>query len=96
MAQVWTTKQQNYVTRFSNQVVQFLTAADALNALCTEFVDDQYGTGGANAIPDATVQLTLPAATATQVAQAVGALNGTNAILSVVTTNRGYLEMMRP
>lgn len=96
MAQVWTTKQQNYVNRFSNQVVQFLNAADALSALCTEFVDDQYGTGGANEIPDAAVQLALPAATSAQVAQAVGALNGASAILSVVTTNRGYLEMMRP
>ena len=96
MAQVWTTKQQNFVQRFSVQVVQLMTAVDALDALCTEFVNDAYGTGGANQIPDATVQLVLPAATSLQTAQAVGALNGTNAILSVVTTNRGYLEMMRP
>lgn len=96
MAQVWTTKQQNFVQRFSIQVVQLLTAVDALDALCTEFVNDAYGTGGANQIPDATVQLVLPAATSTQVSQAVGAINGANQILAVTTANRGYLEMMRP
>jgi hypothetical protein len=96
VAQVWTTKQQNFVLRFSNQAMALMAAADALGVLCGEFADNQYGQGGANQIPDATVQLVLPASTSLQVAQAVGALDGANQILSVISANRGYLENMRP
>ena len=70
MAQVWTQKQQNFVSRWSAACVALLAAADTLNALCTEFSNDTYGTGGANALTDVTVQAVLPAATALQVAQA--------------------------
>ena len=96
MAQVWTQKQQNFVSRFSAGVVNYLIAIDNLNALCAEFTNDFYGQGGANQIPDTTVELVLPAATSLQVSQAVGAFNGANQILAVTATNRGYLEMMRP
>jgi hypothetical protein len=93
MAQVWTTKQQNFMSRFTVAVVNMLTASDALTALCTEFTDDFYGTGGANALTDAVVQTVIPAATAAQTASAEGAVVN---VLATVQTNRGYLEMMRP
>jgi hypothetical protein len=96
MAQVWTTKQQNWVQRFSNATVNLLVAADQLSDLCNEFSVDAYGTGGANAISDATVQGILPAATALLVNEAEGAFIGTGGVYSVITSNRGYLESVRP
>ena len=63
MAQAWTTKEQNWTQRFSNAVVGLMANMDAINELCYEYTTNTYGTGGANAIPDATVQLVLPAAT---------------------------------
>ena len=103
MSQSYVTKQVNWITRFSNASVAFMTQVDLLTALCTEYGNEAYGTGGANAITDGTVQAgnatangPLPAATALQVAEAVGVLNGSNQILSLVATNRGYLENVRP
>ena len=96
MAQVWTAKQQNWIQRFSNATVGLMANADAIGLLCTEFNNDFYGTGGANAITDATVQLVLPAASALLLNEAEGAMAGTNQILAIIATNRGYLEMMRP
>lgn len=95
MAQNWSNKQLNFVSRFSSAVVAFLAAADTLNALCTEFAADGYGTGGPNALTDANVQQVLPAATALHVAEAEGIFAGPDMILSTVASNRGYLEMMR-
>ena len=79
---------------------------DALEILCEQYTNNTFGTGGANAIADATVQTgnvagtgPLPAATALQVAEAVGIINGSGGLLSVIGdagTNRGYLENMRP
>lgn len=96
MPQNFGPKQAGWVTRFSSQVVALLTAADALQALCTEYADDTYGTGGANAITDAAVQSVLPAATAVQIAEAEGALAGASAVLATIASNRGFLEMARP
>jgi hypothetical protein len=96
MAQVWTTKQQNWVGRFSAQVVALLDAADELTALCTEFTVDAYGTGGGNALTDSVVQGQLPAATAAIVASAEGAVAGSSQILATISANRGYLEAVRP
>jgi hypothetical protein len=96
MAQDWTPKQQAFVMRFSNEVVLFLASADKLEALCTEFKDNFYGVGGANALTDAAVQLALPAATALNVSQAEGAIAGTNMILDMIRSQQGYLEPMRP
>lgn len=96
MAQNWTNKQLNFVSRFSQAVVTFIASADALNALCTEFSADGYGAGGANELTDANVQQVLPASTALHVAEAEGIFAGANMILSIVASNRGYLEMMRP
>ena len=96
MAQNWVPKQTNWVLRFSQVVINLMNNADALTELCTEFSDNTYGTGGANAITDATVQLSLPAATALQVDEAEGAIAGTAQVLAVIATNRGYLENMRP
>ena len=96
MAQSWTSKQQNFLNRFGPAVVQLMADADTLSALCAEYANEAYGTGGANAIPDTVVQVVLPAATAAQVAEAEGALAGVSAILATIAANRGYLEVMRP
>ena len=77
-------------------MVAALKAIDQLSLDCNEFATDAYGSGGANALTDVTVQTVLPAATALLVAEAVGVLNGASQILATVATNRGYLEMMRP
>ena len=106
MAQVWTTKQQNWLQRFDNVIIGLLANIDALDELCAEYVQNTYGTGGANAIIDSTVQqaapglwVGLPAATALQVAEAVGIVNaastGLLAQIGTAGTNRGYLENMR-
>ena len=92
----WSVKQTTYTQRLSTAVDAFLAAADAVNVLCNEFATDAYGVGGANALTDAAVQSYLPATTALGVAEAVGALNGNNAILATIAANRGYLELMRP
>ena len=96
MAQVWTEKRKAFVQRFSNTVLNLTKAADELSALCKEYTDMFYGTGGQNAITDAEVQGALPAATAGNVATAHAALAGANEILAEIASNRGYLEMMRP
>jgi hypothetical protein len=96
MAQNWVPKQQNWLTRISQAAMQLMADADALQVLCTEFTNDQYGGGGANALTDATVQGILPASTAALVDEAEGALAGSNAVLAVIATNRGYLETLRP
>ncbi len=92
----WTAKKQGYVRRLSGATVELMTLADKLQVLCTEFSNEFYGTGGANALADTDVQAVLPAATALQFAQAEGALAGANAILATIASNRGYLEMLRP
>lgn len=96
MAQNFVTKQAGWVQRFSSAVVDLMNTTDVLTELCNEFSVDTYGTGGANALTDAVVQGVLPAATALLVAEAEGTIAGTNQILAVIATNRGYLEMMRP
>lgn len=101
MAQVLTTKQGNWVFRFSQQVVALMAAADALTALTTEMSNDSYGSGGTNALTDAVVQASLPngplpAATAALVFSAAGSLANSNAILATIAANRQSLEWMRP
>lgn len=89
-------KQQGWLTRFQAGVVALMANADSLTELCNEYADDTFGTGGANAITDATVQTVIPACTAAQVASAEGTLAGNNAILATIAANRGYLEAIRP
>ncbi len=99
MAQSFTLKQQQFIQRFSSASVALMAAVDAMQALAAEFASDAYGTGGANALTDAVVQGVLPAATALQVAEAVGTINGANQLLSIAgqgSSGRAYLEMMRP
>ncbi len=93
MAQVWTAKQQGWIQRFDNAVISLMTAADALQPLVNEFTDDTYGSGGTNQLTDAVVQAILPAATAAIVDSAEGAVV---TILATISTNRGYLENIRP
>lgn len=96
MAQNFTAKQQNWILRFSNAVVGLLAYSDQLTALCTEFSNETYGTGGANAITDTVVQGQLPAATALLVNEAEGAIIGTGGVVATITANRGFLESVRP
>lgn len=93
MAQVFTTKEQNFINRFVPFVVSLMALADQGTPLTTEFSDETYGTGGANALTDATVQTVLPAVTAAQFASAEGAIV---TILAAIATNRGFLEVIRP
>lgn len=96
MAQVWTPKQQNWVQRFSNNIVGFLANVDALSLQFTEATNDGFLTGGAEAIVDTTVQLILPAGTAAAMNTAMGAFANTSQIFSIVAANRQALELMRP
>jgi hypothetical protein len=93
MAQSFTAKQQNWIQRFSARVVDLLAANDALVALEAEFSVETYGTGGANALTDATVQGQLPAATAQLIWSSEGAVVS---ITNTIASNRGYLEPVRP
>ena len=80
-------------------------AVDAWAAVASEYANSGYGTGGANAITDATVQTgnaagngPLPAATALQVAEAVGVMNGSGGVFALIGiggTMRGYLDNLR-
>lgn len=99
-------KEATLVQNISNVMVGLMANVDALEILCEEYTQNGFGTGGANAITDATVQSgniagngPLPNATALQVAEAIGIINGVSGILSqigVSGTSRGYLENMRP
>ena len=93
MAQNLAPKEQGYVTRLSAAAVALLATADLCTSLTTEFTDDTYGTGGANALTDAVVQAVLPGATAAQVSSAEAALVS---VLSSISSNRGSLEFLRP
>lgn len=93
MAVSWTAKQTGFVERYQPLVVQLMLVADQLENLDAEFINCEYGTGGANEISDTIVQAVLPAATAAEFNSAEGAVV---AILNEVTANRGYLEKMRP
>jgi hypothetical protein len=94
----WTIKQQAWLTRFQALCVQLMADADIGTELCNEYADEQYGTGGTNAIADATVQgiAGLSSQTATTVASAEGVFAGANQILATIANVRGYLENMRP
>jgi hypothetical protein len=93
MPQVLTTKQTNFIQRYAAAAQQLLSAVDALTLLDTEFANDAYGTGGANALTDALVQTVLPASTA-------ALFNSGEAdivtILTTVASVRSGIEWMRP
>ena len=93
MAVNFAQKKASFVSRYSIAVVNLLAAADVLTALNTEFADMTYGGGGGNQLIDAEVEVTLPACTAAQFDSAEGAAV---TVVASVTTNRGYLEMVRP
>ena len=93
MAQSFVAKQTAFVTKYSGNVQALLNIVDQLILNNTEFANDAYGTGGANAITDTIVQSVLPAGTA-------AAFNTAEAsvvtILSSVASVRSALEIMRP
>lgn len=93
MAQVWTTKQLNFINRVVPASVQLMADLDNLTSLANEFADNAYGSGGANALTDGTIEIALPAATAAIFDSAMGAVSS---ILATAASNRGYLEAIRP
>jgi hypothetical protein len=93
MAQSFTVKQQNYAARLATFGVALMAMCDAGIPLTQEFADETYGTGGANAITDATIQALYPAITAAQFASAEGAIV---AILATYTSNRGFMQVFKP
>jgi hypothetical protein len=96
MAQDFTAKQRNYVTRLSDATVGFLAYADQLAVLATEFNLEGYGSGGGQPLSDANVQAVLPASTAALIWYAEGLLNNAAAILPTIATARQGLETLRP
>ena len=93
MAQSFTTKKQNFLSRYSAQIIALLAANDALVGLHAEFVAETYGNGGANQLTDADVQGVLPAGTA---ALAWAADANIVTVTGAVSTARTALEAMRP
>lgn len=92
MAQSWTAKQTSFVQRYANAVQGLLTVVDQLTLLDTEFSNDAYGTGGANAITDVIVQAVLPASTAALFNSAEASVV---TVLTSVASVRSSLENMR-
>lgn len=90
----YTQTQKGWIGNFQQSaVVQLLGLADDLIAQTGTYASNQYGTGGTNAITDATAGGAIPQATAAMVASADGAVV---AILATIAANRGYLEALRP
>jgi hypothetical protein len=92
MAQVWTTKQQNFLSRLSTAAVDLIKANDALVSLSAEYTANLYGNGQANAMTDAVVQAVLPASTASLLFSAATTIAS---VTSTVNTNRASLESLR-
>lgn len=94
----WVPKQTTWLTRFQTAVVALVGEADCLTELCNEYLDNGYGSGGADPIADSTVQSisSLQSQTALTVGEAEGVLAGANQILAIIAASRGYLENMRP
>lgn len=93
MAQNFVPKQTAFVTKYSAAVQALLNICDTLILYDTEFANDAFGTGGANAITDVVVQSVLPAGTA-------AIFNSSEAsvvtVLTSVASVRSSLENMRP
>lgn len=83
----------NWVTEFVALCKLITIAADTGAPVTNEFTDETFGNGGANALTDAAVQVVLPSQTAASVWAAEGAVVN---ILAAITTNRGYLDNMKP
>jgi len=92
MAQVFTAKETTFVQKYVALIAQVLNLAPDIADANEEFAQNTYGTGGANAIPDAIVQTVAPAATAAEFNSAEGAMV---TILASIEANRGYLEALR-
>jgi hypothetical protein len=99
MAQVIDTKAQGFVQRYSGAVQDFINIVNRLADLKAEWDAQGYATGAPAIqatsfnITDAQVQAVLPAATASMLNNAVGAVE---AIRTTVSQNTGYLYPMKP
>jgi len=93
MAQSYVQQQTNWITQFQQLSMQLLEIADKLETSTGTFSDQQFGTGGANAITDPTATAAIPQAIAQTIWSAEGAVV---AILGTIASNRGYLEAIRP
>lgn len=92
MAQSFTAKQTAYIQNYAALCQQLLTIADQLALANTEFTNDFFGSGGANALTDAVVQSVLPDSTAALFFSGEAAVVSA---LSAIATNRGTLEYMK-
>lgn len=92
MAQSDTAKQTQFVTAYASLCQQLLATVDQLGLMNTEFTNDTYGSGGANALTDAIVQAVLPDSTAALFDSGEAAVAS---ILTTVASFRGTLEFMK-
>lgn len=92
MAQTDTAKQTQFVQAYSELCQTLLTTVDQLGLMNTEFTNDTYGTGGANALTDTIVQTVLPDSTAALFDSGEAAVAS---ILTTVASFRGTLEYMK-
>ena len=86
-----------WIQNWTTAVNQLKAQMDFMNGMATDYAANGYGSGGANAITDATVQSgnasgngPLPGCTALQLAESVGAFVGANAVYATFQANRGY------
>jgi hypothetical protein len=96
MAQVLTSKQIGFASRYVVAIQGLISVIDGLELLKAEWDANAYATGASpagNNLTDALLQSNGYAyLTALQVNQAVGAVES---IRATVATNRGYLEALR-
>ena len=96
MAQNYTLKQQNWIMRSARRPSNSWRKPTSSVPCVPSSRPRHTAPAAQTALTDAVVQPVLPAATALIVAEAEGAFAGTSAILSIIATNRGYLENLRP
>ena len=97
MAVDMTSKQLNFVSEFTQQVVALLNNNDNLVALMENWTNNSYPTGAEPASDNITDEVlegsSFKYMTAAELNSAIGAIAS---VTEAVKTNRGYLEPMRP
>jgi hypothetical protein len=92
MAANFTQQQINWISTHQNLVRQLLSLYSAMTDNTSEFAAETFGTGGANALTDETVQTVIPQATAVGVAGSEGAMVS---VMAAITANIGYFQAIR-
>ena len=92
-----TSKQLNFVSEFTQQVVSLLNNNDAIVSLMANWTNNGFATGAEPSENNITDEVLAGSSfkymTASDLDQAIA---GANAIVQAVAANRGYLEPMRP